>query len=171
MVDVVDEAKGLALAPNNEFELEVFPKVPSKGSVSPSSSSGIEDTAGKADGNGRALTSGGRILAGLSVRPLPEKLETSSPVPRRDIAHAKNRSRCWGAMEAHIFSSDKSRQPLLMFHVPPVFCPKALLPPVKGFAVAVLPKPVVPVVLEPNAGKGNRISSSSFWRANNSAEC
>lgn len=41
------------------------------------------------------------------------------------------------------------RQTLPVFHVPPVFCPKPLAPPLKGFAVAVLPKPVAFVVVAP----------------------
>lgn len=47
------------------------------------------------------------------------------------------------------------------FHIPPVFCPNVLPPPLNGFAVAVPPKPVEAVVLEPKASEGNCISSRS----------
>lgn len=55
------------------------------------------------------------------------------------------------AEESKMLLKDQSKASLCLFHVPPVFCPKVLPPPLKGFAVAVLPKAVVPAVLAPKA--------------------
>ena len=55
------------------------------------------------------------------------------------------------AEETQILLKDQSQVSLWLLHVPPVFCPKALPPPLNGFAVAVPPKAVVPAVLEPKA--------------------